>query len=196
MSVEYDKYLAAHISNVQKGLDWFRGQLPDILRPADSVNLEMQFAQHDASKRDKEEYDSYDAYFYGPSKSYKVIQDFNRAWLHHIHQNPHHWQHWVLYEDDPKNGKTPILIEMPYNYILEMVCDWWAFSWASGDLFEIFNWWDAHKDTIRLHPNSRKIVIDILSKLEKELEVYCDVVLVDVEVGPEVKTETKESVAD
>src|SRR5438445_12020655 len=34
----------------------------------------------------------------GPTKQ-SVRLDFDRAWLHHQHFNPHHWQHWVLRED-------------------------------------------------------------------------------------------------
>ena len=30
--------------------------------------------------------------------------EFDRAWLHHQHANPHHWQHWLLVNDNP--GKT------------------------------------------------------------------------------------------
>lgn len=38
--------------------------------------------------------------------SYEVVENFNRAWLLHIHRNPHHWQHWVLINDDPELGET------------------------------------------------------------------------------------------
>jgi hypothetical protein len=45
---------------------------------------------------------------------------FNFAWLHHIHVNPHHWQHWVLHED---SGKTLVLV--PDAVIAdEMLADW------------------------------------------------------------------------
>jgi hypothetical protein len=45
---------------------------------------------------------------------------FNRAWLLHIHRNPHHWQHWILHED---SGKTLVLL--PEAWIVdEMVADW------------------------------------------------------------------------
>lgn len=27
--------------------------------------------------------------------------EFDRAWLHHQHANPHHWQHWCLMNDAP-----------------------------------------------------------------------------------------------
>ncbi len=31
----------------------------------------------------------------------RIDLGFNTAWLKHIHRNPHHWQHWVLFEDNP-----------------------------------------------------------------------------------------------
>ena len=69
----------------------------------------------------------------------KEVEDrFDAAWLHHQHNNPHHWQHWLLREDD---GGTKAL-EMDHLYVVEMVCDHWAFSWVKGDLYEILccNW--------------------------------------------------------
>jgi hypothetical protein len=106
--------------------------------------------------------------FMGVYKSYSVVQDINKAWLLHIHRNPHHWQYWVLINDNPEEGEN--LIEMPYNYIIEMVCDWWAFSWAKGDLTEVFKWLDEHKDYIKLHPNSRKTVESILAQIGDKIE--------------------------
>lgn len=170
MSVEYDRYLTQHIQNVGKGLAWLQTNLPDIFQGEQNLgaNYELQFSRHDASKYDKEEYNAYDAYFYGHNKSFKVTQDFNRAWLRHIHHNPHHWQHWVLLEDDPTTGGN-VCIEMPYCCVIEMICDWWAFSWAKDDLTEIFSWWDAHKETIQFHPKTRKLVLDILGKMQAKL---------------------------
>lgn len=85
----------------------------------------------------------------------------------HIHRNPHHWQHWVLINDDPEEGE--ILLEMPYCYILEMICDWWSFSWEKRSLFEIFLWYDEHRDYIKLHSNTRKIVEGILNRMRERL---------------------------
>ena len=59
---------------------------------------------------------------------------------------------------------------MPYNYIVEMICDWWSFSWNSGDLYEIFNWYNEHKNYIKLSDKTRKTVEDILSKIKEKLE--------------------------
>ena len=169
MSKQYDQYLAKHIENVKKGFDWFRENIPEIVAECFSTrsgfNLEwIIYNTHDASKTTNPvEYNAYDAYFYGGNKSFSVVQAFQRAWLIHIHSNPHHWQHWVLINDNPEEGE--IIIEMPKHYIFEMICDWWSFSWEKGNLEEIFSWYAKHKDYIKFHPNTRKTVEDILDKM-------------------------------
>ena len=122
---------------------------------------------HDQSKYDKEEYDAYDKYFYG-NRSYEVVQNFNYAWLQHIHKNPHHWQHWILINDDSELGI--VALEIPLNYIIEMICDWWSFSWRSGNLYEIFDWYAKHRDGMQMNDTSRKIIEDILNKIRTKLD--------------------------
>ena len=171
MSKEYDLYLQEHKANVKKGFDWIKAKLPDLLDRVDDVeDLEWQITMaHDHDKNHPVYYEAYDAYFYGGNRSYEVVQDFNYAWLRHIHCNPHHWQYWVLINDDPKEGE--IILDMPYNYIIEMICDWWAFSFAKGDLTDIFGWYSEHKDYMKLSKKTREIVEDILRKIENELGV-------------------------
>ena len=167
MSREYDNYLREHKTNVLKGFRWIRENLPELLIGLDEGDLEWQIGMaHDASKTDPEEYDAYDAYFYGGNRSYQVMQDFNYAWLHHIHNNPHHWQYWVLINDDDGT----IALDMPYNYIIEMILDWWSFSWKSNNLYEIFNWYDEHKKTMILNENTKIIVESILSDIKEILD--------------------------
>ena len=120
------------------------------------------------SKDDEEEYNAYDAYFYGGNRSYQVVKDFNYAWLHHIHNNPHHWQYWVLINDDPDEGE--IIMDMPYNYIVEMICDWWAFSWKDEKLNEIFEWYEEHKKYMKLSDTTRHTVETILIRIKEKLE--------------------------
>lgn len=93
------------------------------------------------------------------------MQDFRYAWLNHIYRNPHHWQYWILNRDEKDEGE--IILDMHYNYIIEMICDWWAFSWNSGDLFEVFDWYNKHKDYIKFSDKTRRIVEDILDKINK-----------------------------
>ena len=135
MSYQYDQYLAKHKENVKNGFEWLQTNLPELIKDVPHLGWQTSFA-HDQSKSEPDEYDAYDAYFYGNNRSFAVVQAYRKAWLLHLHRNPHHWQHWILINDDPEEGE--ILIEMPVNYILEMVCDWWAFRWAKGNLQEIF----------------------------------------------------------
>ena len=59
---------------------------------------------------------------------------------------------------------------MPDNYIIEMICDWWAFSWSKGNLNEIFKWYDDHKEYIKLSIKTRQKVEDILYQIRKKLD--------------------------
>lgn len=165
MSVQYDNYLTEHKENVAKGFRWLQENIPEIIE--DGFEWQICF-NHDASKTDPEEYDAYDAYFYGNNRSYSVVQNFKKAWLRHIHNNPHHWQHWILINDEPKEGM--VVIDMPYIYVVEMICDWWSFSWTKGDLNEIFGWYEDRKDYMKLSANTRISVEYILGKMKDKLE--------------------------
>ena len=164
---EYNEYLYSHIDNVNVGFRWLRDNLPEVFEGVDPIEIQYGFSDHDESKWDEEEYNAYDAYFYG-EKTEQVEKDFNYAWLHHIHKNPHHWQYWVLINDDPGEGE--IILDMPKRYIIEMICDWWAFSWKKGNLNKIFSWYDEHKDYIKLSDKTRETVEDILDKLKEKLD--------------------------
>ena len=169
MSLQYDDYIEQHKENVRKAYYWLINN--NILTDY-SVDT-LQYAHylcesgHDQSKYGKEEYDAYDEYFYGKNKSYKVIEDFNYAWLHHIHNNPHHWQYWVLINDNPDEGE--IVLDMPDEYIIEMICDWWSFSFKKGDLTEIFSWYKERSKYMKLSDNTRKKVENILYRINVKL---------------------------
>ena len=67
-----------------------------------------------------------------------------------------------------EHGELETILEMPYDYIIEMICDWWSFSWQSGNLYEIFKWYEM---CIRDRSNSvivtSNLFTDLLSKLCK-----------------------------
>lgn len=166
MSVQYDQYLENHKANVIKAFEWFKENLPEILLKHYDYEFQIRF-EHDRSKTKKDEYEAYDDYFYGGNKSYAVVKNFKHAFLRHIHRNPHHWQHWVLIHDDP--GEPIEVLDMPYNYIIEMICDWWSFSWSKKNLHEIFTWYDEHEACMKLSRNTRATVEEILDKMKKKL---------------------------
>lgn len=159
MSTEYSNYIMEHVANVEKAYIWLREK--EII----SDELTTQINWHDVSKYLKDEYDAYDNYFYG-KKTEKVKTEFNYAWLHHIHNNPHHWQHWVLVNDEDGTHA----LEMPREYVIEMICDWWAFSHKSGNLYEIFDWYKSHKENMILHEKTKKLIEEILDKIRQELD--------------------------
>lgn len=169
MSKEYDDYIKEHKDNVFKAFQWLEKNLPEIFLDEGFKATCRHLCEysHDQSKYSEEEYDAYDKYFYGRNKSYQVVNDFNIAWLHHIHANPHHWQHWVLINDDP--DKSEIILDMPDEYIIEMICDWWSFSFKKGDLHEIFNWYEERKDYMKLSEYTRDRVQDLLYMIKEKL---------------------------
>ena len=166
MSLAYDEYLAEHIGNVNRGLHWMLDNLPLTQEEKSAIETAMVEFRHDDSKYDTAEYDPYDQYFYGGNQSYAVKLAFDYAWLHHIHHNPHHWQYWVLLEDDPETGVVPFkTLQIPLPYIFEMIADWWTFSWKNNNLFEIFDWYADHRHKQYIHPESRMILENILKKI-------------------------------
>lgn len=182
---EYEEYLEQHIGNVQRGYEWLLENLPDLLSEDNYIEetsyygeLDEIIAQHDKSKYNKIpdaenyyelacEWDAYNDYFYG-EQTEEVRESFDKAWLSHIHHNPHHWQHWLLQNDDPKIGLK--ILDMPYVFIVEMICDWWAFSWKNDNLYEIFDWYDKNKDGILLSDATRTKVTTILNALKDKLD--------------------------
>ena len=76
--------------------------------------------------------------------------------------------------DDPDEGE--VVMDMPYNYIVEMICDWWAFSWSKGKLDEIFDWYDQHAGYMKMSYNTKTEVAYILGKMKEKLEENTEVI--------------------
>ena len=166
MSRKYDNFLIEHRAAVFDCWQWFKKHLPHI-----AENAELDGFKHDASKEDPVEYKAYDAYFYGEERTPEIERAFEYAWARHIHLNPHHWQHWILHFDD--GGMRAL--DMPYKYIVEMVLDWWSFSWRSGRLTEIFDWYDERKENMLLSDRTRAVLEGLLYSLRKKIsEVYVE----------------------
>lgn len=160
---KYKKYILDHKSNVQKAYNWLLENLGDEINFGDKDKLNKLINQHDLSKWSEEEFEPYALYFNVDKEKYK--DKFNYAWNHHQKSNPHHWQYWVLVNDD----EGTVGLEMPQEYIIEMICDWWSFSHKTGNLKEIFSWYKDHIKKQVLHPNTKKEVEFILDKIKEKL---------------------------
>jgi hypothetical protein len=73
------------------------------------------------------------------------------CWNHHYHNNPHHWQYWVVYLD---NGEQKVL-PIPERYRKEMLADWLAVS-RNPERSDIYTWYYKWKDKLVLHPDTRQ----------------------------------------
>lgn len=125
---------------------------------------------HDWSKLTPSEWRPYVLSFYGPwgyaERPPEVVEAFDRAWLHHQHANPHHWQHWVLRED---SGDTKVL-RMPEHFVREMVADWMGAGRAITGRWEVGEWYAANHAKMLLHPATREEVESLLARIDPEPE--------------------------
>jgi len=90
---------------------------------------------HDLNKFKPAPFVAYAKFFYG-LKCDQTKKEMNRAWRNHLQTNKHHWQYWVINEDDG----TKTVLDMPEKYVREMICDWLAANFAYGDR-HIFRWY-------------------------------------------------------
>ena len=151
--LEYVSYVVRHkwfvmIECFKVGLFWqgiihdWSKLLPDEFLP---------YARHDwETERDETGY--YKAGFTGD-------EAFDFAWLLHQKRNRHHWQFWILPED---NGRIKVL-EMPEKYLKEMICDWNGAGKAQHNPTSVWDWYQHNKFKMQLNPKARE-------KLEKALE--------------------------
>jgi hypothetical protein len=83
-----------------------------------------------------------------------VYNAFNAAWNRHAKRNPHHWQYWLLTKDDCSSTT----IEMPNEYVLEMIADWAGASLAQGynDTTDLYDWYAKRRDRFEklIHPHT------------------------------------------
>jgi hypothetical protein len=131
---------------------------------------------HDWSKFRPSEFFPYAEHFYGKGKDITAGRDstgyykptdtgdaaFDFAWLLHQKRNKHHWQWWVLPEDE---GGVK-LIHMSDRYCIEMLCDWIGASKAQGHGgFEgVLTWYEANKHKMQLNKVTRDNIEDMLEQ--------------------------------
>jgi hypothetical protein len=114
---------------------------------------------HDWSKLSRAEWTPYVHSFYRSDVPREHKQAaFDAAWLHHQHRNPHHWQHWLLQEDDGALKKLP----MPDHFIREMVADWMGAGRAITGKWEVVEWYRKNATRIKLEAGTRDRVHELL----------------------------------
>lgn len=80
--------------------------------------------RHDLSKYTPTEFFAGVRYYQGyrsPNEAERETIGYSSAWMHHKGRNRHHFEYWTDY-DPGVRGKIRT-IEMPYRYVVEMLCD-------------------------------------------------------------------------
>jgi hypothetical protein len=153
---EYKNYIIAHKERVAQFADWLKENLPELF---DNIDLDLfneMIEEHDESKFSEEEFEAYAQHFYGENKNKKNDFEFDQAWKHHWTHNEHHPEFW-LGED------------MPYIYILEMICDWGSFSIEKKDFNELIDFYNSKAkddEEKNLSDNTKTIIEEILDKIK------------------------------
>lgn len=115
---------------------------------------------HDDSKWTKDEFIGYANHFQGGG----APSLFAPAWLHHIHHNPHHWQHWIFPDgytpkgSDVENGVN----EMPIYYALEMIADWMGAGRTYTGSWDMADWLCKNMGRIGVHSNTAEYLRSVL----------------------------------
>lgn len=159
VALKYRRRLTVHVSAVQTfGLK--------LGLPA------YQLEEHDESKWDEAEFIPYARYFVehggSPVDRPDVNDGFAQAWLHHIHHNPHHWQHWIFPDGycPPGSSVEPGgVVEMPERYALEMIADWHGAGYAYTGFWDIAEWLGKNMPRIRVHSKTAVFLRSKLSDL-------------------------------
>ena len=151
---EYNNYIVEHTRNVFTVYTRLKKYIEN-----QSVEFKNELFhnidEHDDSKWNDLEFYGYRQYFYPCKNEIKCQKTFDKSWLNHIHSNPHHWEYWAI----PGVNKA---IEIPFIYILEMMCDWTAMSIKFNNYPS--NWYSQNKDKMIIHENS-KLIIDSWLKI-------------------------------
>lgn len=102
--------------------------------------------------------------YYKPTDTGDDAFDF--AWLLHQKRADHHWQWWVLPEDD---GGVKVL-RMSDAAMKEMLCDWRGAGRAQGKP-NTWEWYEANKGKMQLHPEVRAWIEEELARQQHSYEV-------------------------
>ena len=138
------------------------------------LGLYKQGLLHDISKYSYIEFFNGVKYFQGnrsPIDAEKKDKGYSLGWLHHKGINKHHLEYWF-----DRNRDGLCFIKIPYNYMLEMVCDRIAAckvyqkdKYHDGSALEYLN---RSNDLKYMHPDSGKLLVTILIMLKDKGESY------------------------
>ncbi|MDQ0148315.1 DUF5662 family protein [Eubacterium multiforme] len=139
------------------------------------VGLYKQGLLHDLSKYSFEEFKAGIKYYRGnksPNGVQKEVEGLSTAWLHHKGRNKHHFEYWIDYGVNPKDGLKGM--KMPVNYVVEMFIDRMSASknyekekYKDKSPLEYYN---ARREYCILHEETRSLLELLLNMLARDGE--------------------------
>lgn len=170
----YLKYVFNHRRNMRK-VCWSHGKI-------------LMGLLHDLDKYLPDEFIPYARYYYGDtSVNNKIKSSYNKAWGKHIKRTKHHWEKFVLSLKQFLNCQyvtetsifefqgTSVVLDMPYEAILEMIYDWEAMGMVFGD--SAAEYYLKHYAEMFLSKRTRYVVeteLKLTSLYELEPMCECD----------------------
>lgn len=124
---------------------------------------EYQLAVHDITKFTGTEFFAYAKHFQGGG----APDEFALAWLHHLHFNAHHPEHWQFpREPGIKNANIVCrCLPMPHRFVLEHIADLMGASKAYTGSDDMSDWLSKNMGKMYYHPDTAKVLREELSKI-------------------------------
>lgn len=106
-----------------------------------------------------------------------------KSWLHHLHYNPHHPEHWILswrgnleFYNDLASPIAPfvVLLPMPEIYVREMLADWMGSSKGYTSSWDISTWLNENGPNMHLHDDTIILINEVMKEIGYNLSDNCD----------------------
>ena len=137
-----------------------------VYRECKACGIMWQGIIHDLSKFSPVEFSASAKYFQGdksPIEKEKAENGYSVAWLHHKGHNKHHWEWWT---DFGPSGEI-IANKIPYEYVVEMVCDWigagMVYSKGEWKPSDPLDYYEKVRKGRYFHPETEMLIISFLN---------------------------------
>lgn len=128
---------------------------------------------HDFSKFRPREFVPYAVYYQGDRSKWKDGEkelyelNYQRAWLSHLHANDHHWQHYILRNDEDRVQILP----MSWPAVREMVADWMGAGRTYQGTYDMTPWLKSSLGKTVMHPVTIGRLWVVLGELGYDVDV-------------------------
>jgi len=142
------------------------------------VGLIRQGLAHDLSKYSPTEFIPGVHYWQGyrsPINAEKQAVGYSAAWLHHKGRNRHHFEYWIDYAPDPRDGIRGM--KMPKKYVAEMaidrICASKNYQKKNYTMRSAWEYYRNGRENMIIHPESRFLLEYLLKMTAVRGEEAC-----------------------